>query len=187
MTVSSTLDIIARRYSCRSFRPAEVPANILQTIAEAGLRAPSARNIQPWRLSVIGDRAAVAEVSEVGLACLKEKDPTGYERVMARGGVLLYNAPAMIVVSTPCEPMEYPAAMDAGIVVSHLTLAAASLGLESCIVAMPKVAFLGGTDPDLRARYIPRDFEFAVAVLFGYAASPGGLPHEPDLAKISYF
>jgi nitroreductase len=89
----------------------------------------------------------------------------------------------MILVTTEPQPGSYPVELDAGIAVSHMALAATSLGLNSCIVAMPGVAF---QNEDLKAKYIPQGFDFTIALLLGYAANPGGTPHEPDFSKIIY-
>ena len=50
-------DAIASRYSCRSFLPTPVRESIVREIIERAARAPSAGNIQPWRVDAIaGER-----------------------------------------------------------------------------------------------------------------------------------
>lgn len=50
-------DAIASRYSCRSFLPTPVPEKTVREIVERAARAPSAGNIQPWRVDAIaGER-----------------------------------------------------------------------------------------------------------------------------------
>jgi nitroreductase len=50
-------DAIASRYSCRAFLPTPVPEQIVREIVERAARAPSAGNIQPWRVDAIaGER-----------------------------------------------------------------------------------------------------------------------------------
>jgi len=175
--------VIARRYACRAFQDTPVPADLLRAVAEAGVRAPSAVNRQPWRLIVLADKQGLDEIGHVGLENLRAADEAGYARIQSRGGTLLYNAPAMIIVATQPMPGSFPVELDAGIVVSHLALAATSLGLDTCIVAMPGVAF---QDESLQARYIPAGFTFSIALLLGYATHPGGTPHDPDFSKITY-
>ena len=183
MTTSETLDVIARRYACRAFTDTPVPTDILHAIAEAGVRAPSAVNRQPWKFIVISDKQALDEIGAAGLEGLKAADEAGYARIQSRGGILLYNAQAMIVVATEPQPGSFPVDLDAGIAVSHMALAATSLGLDNCIVAMPGMAF---QDESLKAKYIPQGYDFAIALLLGYAANPGGTPHQPDFTKITY-
>jgi len=58
---SPCLAVIARRACCRRFLGTPVPGEVLDTLLEAALRAPSAGNLQPWRIlavrSVLGRRA----------------------------------------------------------------------------------------------------------------------------------
>ncbi len=46
-------DAVASRYSCRAFLPTPVPEKIVREIVELAARAPSAGNMQPWRVDVI--------------------------------------------------------------------------------------------------------------------------------------
>lgn len=46
-----------RRRSIRRYRPDPVPEGVLREVLEAALRAPSAWNLQPWRLVVVRDAA----------------------------------------------------------------------------------------------------------------------------------
>jgi nitroreductase len=143
-------------------------------------------NRQPWKLIVVSDRAALAQIDQTGMDNLKEIDEAGHSRVQGRGGRLLYNAPAMIIIAIDSTPAPYPASMDAGIVAAHLALAATSLGLDTCIAAMPRMAFRADSADSLAATYLPEGFEFAVSVLIGYAVTSGGAQHEPDFTKITY-
>jgi len=52
-------EAIASRYSCRAFLPKPVPESIVRDILERAARAPSAGNMQAWRVYVIaGERVA---------------------------------------------------------------------------------------------------------------------------------
>ncbi len=46
-------DAVASRYSCRAFLPTPVPEKTVREIIELAARAPSAGNMQPWRVDVI--------------------------------------------------------------------------------------------------------------------------------------
>ena len=54
-TTTGLMSIIARRASCRAYRPAPVPQEHLVHILEAARLAPSACNKQPWRFAVVCD------------------------------------------------------------------------------------------------------------------------------------
>jgi len=49
---TATIDAILERRSARKFSPEEIPDEDLSMILEAGLRAPSSKNSQPWYLAV---------------------------------------------------------------------------------------------------------------------------------------
>jgi len=50
-------DAVASRYSCRAFLATPVPLSIVRDIVESAARAPSAGNMQPWRVyALAGER-----------------------------------------------------------------------------------------------------------------------------------
>lgn len=50
-------EVINRRLSVRSYKPDPVPEEVLNRILEAGRRAPSAKNYQPWKFIVVREEA----------------------------------------------------------------------------------------------------------------------------------
>lgn len=183
-TVTETLDVIASRFSARSYLDRPLPADVFAAITQAGLQAPSAMNRQPWRLVAISDPALIARIDASGLAALREGDPDGYARIQSRGGRLLYGAPAMVVIAVQPQPGLLSTDLDVGIVASHLVLAARSLGVDSCICGLAGLAFAGPDGPGLLAALgVPDGFGFGLSVLLGYA-SVTGEPHRPDPAKL---
>lgn len=53
-------DAVASRYSCWAFLPKPVPEKIVRDIVEAAARAPSAGNLQPWRVYAIAGKRLAA-------------------------------------------------------------------------------------------------------------------------------
>jgi len=50
-------EAVASRFSCRAFLPKTVPEKIVREIVELAARAPSAGNMQPWRVyAIAGER-----------------------------------------------------------------------------------------------------------------------------------
>ena len=181
---SETLDVIARRYSCRAFSDKPVPEDVLDAILTAGLHAPSAINAQPWRLIAITDKALIDELDANGVSLLEANDTPSYNKTMGRGGRMLYNTPVIVLIVRPVPESAYPD-LDCGILASHLVLAAASLGVDSCIAGMPRVLFSGPQGDALTKRLgIPDGFRFALSVMLGYAAGDPKPGHEIDPSKI---
>ena len=58
----STLDVIMSRASVREFTGDPVSREQLETILKAGMAAPSAMNMQPWRFVVLTDKAKIEEL-----------------------------------------------------------------------------------------------------------------------------
>ena len=56
-----TLEAIRTRKSIRKFLEKEIPLDVIRTILEAGIRAPSGGNRQPWRFVVVTDREKIRQ------------------------------------------------------------------------------------------------------------------------------
>jgi nitroreductase len=52
----TVFDAVATRYSCRAFLPTPVPKATVRDIVERAARAPSAGNMQPWRVYAIAGK-----------------------------------------------------------------------------------------------------------------------------------
>src|SRR5471030_1088865 len=50
------LEAVSSRYSCRAFLPTPVPEATIRDIVERAARAPSAGNMQPWRIYAIAGK-----------------------------------------------------------------------------------------------------------------------------------
>ncbi len=60
-----TWDAITSRRNVRAFADRPIPTDDLDRILEAGRRAPSSRNWQPWDFVVVTDREQLRELSKV--------------------------------------------------------------------------------------------------------------------------
>jgi nitroreductase len=60
-----TWDALTSRRNVRSFEPRPLPGEALERILEAGRRAPSSRNWQPWDFVVVTDREQLRELAKV--------------------------------------------------------------------------------------------------------------------------
>lgn len=54
-----TLKAISTRTSVRKFLEKEVPLEVIKTVLEAGIKAPSGGNRQPWRFVVVTDKTKI--------------------------------------------------------------------------------------------------------------------------------
>jgi len=58
-------DAICARRNVREYKQQPIPADDLNRIAEAGWRAPSAKNRQPWDFVIVTERAQLQQLSTV--------------------------------------------------------------------------------------------------------------------------
>ena len=71
--VSALQDALRQRRSIRRFRDQPVPESLLLQVLDAGRWAPSAGNIQPWRMILVSDPKVRAELLEAMTDYLKEE------------------------------------------------------------------------------------------------------------------
>ncbi len=67
----SIIETIYQRHSCRKFcKYQTIDGEIIRSILEAGIQAPSGKNVQPWRFIVVDD---VKLISDIGSLCTYSK------------------------------------------------------------------------------------------------------------------
>ena len=147
--------VISARYSCKKYSDKKVESEKLNAILEAGRLAPTAKNLQEQRVYVVQ--------SESGLAAIDKVTPCRY------------GAPTVLVVAFDKNNVfTYPGEKrdsgveDATIVATHMVLAAADEGVDSCWVNF--------FDPDKLAAELglPENEEILMVMDLGYAAEGAG-------------
>lgn len=148
-------DVIEKRYSCKNYSARKVEDEKLTAILSAGRVAPTAKNFQEQRIYVVR--------SEEGLAKIDAATPCRY------------GAPICLVVAYDRSNMfTYPGgkhtsgAEDAAIVATHMLLAAANAGVDSC--------WINFFDPEKLAAELglPENEEVLMLMDLGYAAEGAG-------------
>ena len=121
------IDLIRARQSCRAYSGAKIELDKLELILEAGRLSPSARNSQPWSLTLAYSDKAVAQIGE----CTRANGKNTFTEKCA----------AFIIVTEEeneaafgGDPHRYFAEMDIGMCVMNICLEAESLGVASCIL-----------------------------------------------------
>ncbi len=114
--VMETWDALRARRNVRQFTDRPVPAEGLDRILEAGRRAPSASNWQPWDFVLVTDRAQLVELAKVW-----------------QGAGHVAGAAAAIGIVAPLAQDDRQSALlqfDLGQATYAMTVAAADLGSE---------------------------------------------------------
>ena len=159
--------VIENRYSCKKYSDRPVEADKLNAILNAGRLAPTAKNLQEQRVYVVRSAEALAKIDAM-TPCR-------------------YGAPIVLVVAFDrSNVFTYPGGKrdsgveDATIVATHMLLAAADQGVDSC--------WLNFLDPEKLAEALglPENEEILMVMDLGYAAEGAGpLPNHASRKPLS--
>ncbi|GBG40703.1 nitroreductase family protein [Mycobacterium montefiorense] len=156
-----TWDAICARRNVRQYQPQPVSEDDLNRITEAGWRAPSAKNRQPWDFVIVTDAAALQELSTVW-----------------RGAGHIASAPAAIVLVVPVPPDDRRLVTDnydVGQATMAMMIAATDLGIgtgHSSVGDQEKARAILG---------VPDDYLVAFMLGVGYPADRPLTPiRKPD-------
>ncbi|MGP1588936.1 MAG: nitroreductase family protein [Oribacterium sp.] len=160
-------ELAGKRYSCKKYDGRPVEREKLQQLLEAARLAPTAKNLQEQRIYVIE--------SEEGLRKIDALTPCRY----GASTVLLLAFDRDNVFHYPGGKRD-SGIEDASIVATHLLLAAADAGLDSCWVNF--------FDPEKAAELfgLPENEEVLMLLDLGYAAEESGpLPNHGSRKPLS--
>lgn len=154
------MEAIKVRRSIRTYKPTPIPEKKLRTVLNAARLAPSAKNLQPWKLVIVRDEDVKRELIP---ACNNQK-------WIAEAPIIIA---ACAVQDEAFEMMggymnSYP--VDIAIALDHLTLAAVNEGLGTC--------WIGSFNEDKvkAVLNVPRDVKVV-------ALTPLGFPNEEPASK----
>lgn len=160
-------EVVKNRYSCKKYADKKLEPEKLAAILEAGRLAPTAKNLQEQHIYVLESEQALKQVDAV-TPCR-------------------YGAPTVLAVAFDSKNVyTYPGGRrdsgieDAAIVATHMILAAADEGVNSC--------WLNNFDPDkLKAGLgLPEHEEILMLMDLGYAAEGAGpLPNHDKRKPLS--
>lgn len=169
------LELVASRQSDRAYDTGRVvEPEKLERILEAARLAPSACNAQPWKFVVVNDPQLAVQVGKAtaGLGMNKfAKDAPVHILVVEESMNITSFLGAKI-------KDKYFPLIDIGIAAGHITLAAESMGLGSCI--------LGWFDEKeiKRLTGIPANKRLLLDITIGYPAKPKRKKSRKDIAKV---
>jgi nitroreductase len=147
---------IRMKRAIREFDPRPLPSDAVEAILNAGRRAQSSKNTQPWHFIAIRERSLLLALAGTG-------SYAGHLAGAALGVALL----------TPDPASRWSILFDAGQAAGYMQLAAWELGIGSCLATIyqPEVArgILG----------FPSDLHLRIALSFGYPKDPESLSRPP--------
>lgn len=151
------LEAIRAKRAVRQFAPRPLPEDTIRAILNAGRRAQSSKNTQPWQFVVVTDKDILRQLSQTG-------DFAGH----------LAGAAVGVVIAAPDDPERQDWLMfDVGQAAAYMQLAAWALGVGSVI------ATIYHPDQAQTILGIPEGYRCDVALSFGYPADENILTAPP--------
>jgi len=147
----TVIEVIRKRYSCRSYQDRPVEQEKLDQIFEAARLAPSAKNLQDWRFVVVTDKQKKRQVA----------DTTNRPNVFVKAGAIIAacsNSDFVMKCGQPVAPI------DVAIALEHISLQATELGLATCWIGSFE------TDKVREILGIPQDIAIIELMALGYPA-----------------
>jgi nitroreductase len=149
-------DAIRMKRAVREYSPKPIPPEVIFAIVNAGRRAQSSKNTQPWHFIAITDKTILKQLSECG-------DWAGHLAGAALGVVIIH----------PDPQERFQILFDAGQAAAYMQLAALELGVGSCLATLYQLA------PARTILNLPEDLYLRFAISFGYPAIASVLHNTP--------
>ncbi len=165
---TSLMDLIETRRSIRSYKPQEVEEEKLNYVLKAFRKAPSAKNLQPWKLVVVKNKKIIKDLA---IACNNQ--------------TFLEEAPILIVACAKEDEAygtmggymnSYP--IDIALALEHLILAATEQGLGTCWIG----AFKEQLVKDILK--VPENVKVVALTPLGYSAREASIRSRKPLTEI---
>jgi nitroreductase len=150
-------EAIRMKRAVREFKDQPLSEKITNTILNAGRRAQSSKNTQPWSFIAIQERSTLKALSECGTFA-------GHLAGAALG----------VAILTPDPAERFSIMFDAGQAAAYMQLAAWELGVGSCLATI--------YEPETARNLLgfPVDYHLHIALSFGYPVYKAYLTTPPQ-------
>jgi nitroreductase len=150
-------EAIRTKRAVRQFQDKALPEEAVNAILNAGRRAQSSKNTQPWQFIAVQDKSTLRALSECGKFA-------GHLAEAALG----------VAILTPDPAQRFSILFDAGQAAAYMQLAAWGLDIGSCLATIYEQE---------KAREIlgfPQDMHLHIAISFGYPVNQDYLTTPPQ-------
>lgn len=107
-----TLAAIKKRRSVRVFSKKRVPEKMIRQVVESGLRAPSSKNAQPWKIFVVQNKKVLQSIGRyMEKTKYPQREPSdpvtgeirrGYVPSVIESGKIISGCPVLLVIENTC-------------------------------------------------------------------------------------
>ncbi|ADY56103.1 nitroreductase [Syntrophobotulus glycolicus DSM 8271] len=162
--MNEVVKAIKNRRSVRKYKPEQINEDILNTIIEAGIFAPSAHNQQPWHFTVIQNKELLQDINLKTRESMLESEVDWIQKMASKTDFkVTYGAPTLIVVSGRKDALAWPA--DCAAAIQNMLIAAESLNIGSVWLGLLRFYF---AREEVKALKIPEGYEPYYGAVFGY-------------------
>ena len=181
MSEITVLEAIKSRRAIRSYEDKSIPESAIEILLESAIYAPSAINVQPWKFTIVTNKAEMKLISETAKQALLQTLPDVADEGLARFKNamknpqynMFYDAPLLVFISGAQSQF---AVNDCSMAAQNMMLTAYTLGIGSCWIGG---AILYANSPKGKANLgVPEDHQVYAAVIFGYPKN--GFPQAPE-------
>ena len=179
---SGVIEAIEARRSIRVYKDTPVEREKLQTIAECGVKAPSARNLQEWEVRIVDSKEWIDACTATYLKAVEGTDKASY--MLTPGFKNIFrNATAVIFVAAPEGLFS---GVNVGMLGENMMLAATELGLGTCCLGSVQMTFAEpAMEEYLLSLGFSEGYKLSYALAVGYPdESPEAKPR--DMEKIKF-
>ena len=178
-------DVIFGRRSIRDFTDDPVNKDVVRSLIEAAIQAPSAINAQPWAFVVIQDKALLKRYSDrAKVLCAETLETTSSHKELKEmmsdpSFNIFYNSGTLIVICAKSAG-QHPD-WDCCLAAQNLMLTAYDMGLGTCPIGLAWPLF---EQPDVKQDLnLPADYVAVMPIIVGYprAAMPPVARREPEI------
>jgi len=185
MTMNETIKNILERRSIRAYEPKQVREEDIELILKCGLYAATGIGKQPWHFTVLQNRELMDRITAANREILLKSPKEAVKQWASQPDFdSWHGAPLAIIVSS--DGSQY-ATMDCANATQNMAVAAKSLGLGSCYMAAPCIAFRQSEHKELvESLGIPEGYTPLVALAVGYAAEDPKSPTPRKENSVNY-
>ena len=158
------LEAIEKRRSVRRYQSRAIDREILEKIVDAGRRAPSANNIQPWEFVVVTDKKSKEEIGRLA--------DYGHFIADAAACIAVFCRDAKFYLEDGCAATE------------NMLIAATALGIGSCWVAGDKKPYTERTQVLLG---VPSGYQLVSLIPLGYSSEEGSARQKRKPAEVLHW
>ncbi len=159
--MSDVIEIIKKRSSTRGYTAQPLTDAELDALIHAGLQAPTAANKQEIHFTVLNGQNPILQELE--------EEKNRLRNLTSPAHNFYYEAPVVVILSA--DSGYKWSALDAGIAVENMALAAEGLGLGNLIIGCIDDAIKGEKKEYFsNALKFPNNYEYKIAIAFGHKA-----------------